>query len=172
LSSHFCNFIGNRKDTVSARVQRENLIYSIYDKVNLYFRLPFPRGPRDTTTCWTKESEIVKNYKRFEYFLRKIGSIIKRITVRCSISKANRGCGNDTGGAITDTLHVYTIFLRVSLRKGHKVVRKTALARTDFIGRRISVSFKTVVKPRRTAAPRSSAARLCGGAMRCVPFRN
>ena len=66
------------------------------------------------------------------------------------------------------SLHVHTIFLCVSLRKSHKVIRKTALARTDFIGRRISVSFKTVVKQRRiaVAAPRSNA--YMRGAMRAL----
>lgn len=59
------------------------------------------------------------------------------------------------------SLYVHTIFLRVSLRKSHKVIRKTPLARTDFIGRRISVSFKTVVKQRRTAALRSNAYPRC-----------
>lgn len=47
-------------------------------------------------------------------------------------------------------------FSHVSLRKSHKVIRKTALARTDFIGRRISVSFKIVVKQRRAYALRDA----------------
>lgn len=47
-------------------------------------------------------------------------------------------------------------FSHVSLRKSHKVIRKTALARTDFIGRRISVSFKTVVKQHRAYALRDA----------------
>lgn len=64
------------------------------------------------------------------------------------------------------------IFPRVSLRRSHKVIRKTALARTDFICRRISASFKTVVKQRRTvapAAPRHAAPRIaCAREMRAL----